>query len=328
MYNFEIPRILESIKKEGYRFVALQFPEGLADYAAGVADEIEEKTGADVIIAADPCYGACDLADESMKALGAECLFHFGHSPILKKTAIPVEYMEVGMDADPIPLFEKHLDLLCKKVGLFTTVQHVHLLGKVKAFLEGKGFEVAIGSPGGRACHPGQVLGCSFRAVTTLSDRVACYAYLGSGDFHPLGAALSTCKPVFAFDILSGEVRDMTPLVERTLKQRYARMAKAVDAGTLGIIVGQKKGQKRLKLALELKKRIEGKGKRACLISADLITPETLMPFRKLDCLVNTACPRITIDDASRYKQPMLSPQELEMVLGERDWEDYRMDEF
>jgi 2-(3-amino-3-carboxypropyl)histidine synthase len=87
-------------------------------------------------------------------------------------------------------------------------------------------------------------------------------------------------------------------------------------------------GQKRLKLALRLERMIGEKGKRAYLISANSITPETLVSFRKLDCLVNTACPRITIDDASRYKQPVLSPQELEIVLGEREWEDYRMDEF
>jgi 2-(3-amino-3-carboxypropyl)histidine synthase len=328
MYDFEIPRILEVIKKEGYRSVALQFPEGLADYAASIAGEIKEKAGVGIIIAADPCYGACDLADESMEALGAQCLFHFGHSPILQNTAIPVEYIEVRIDADPIPLLEKHLDRLCKRVGLFTTVQHVQLLDKVKTFLEGKGYEVAIGAPAGRAHHPGQVLGCSFRTATSISGMVDCYVYLGSGDFHPLGVALSARKPVLAFDILTGEVRDMTPLVERTLKQRYARMARAMEAETFGIIVGQKMGQKRLKLALRLERMIGEKGKRAYLISANSITPETLVSFRKLDCLVNTACPRITIDDASRYKQPVLSPQELEIVLGEREWEDYRMDEF
>ncbi|NOZ76901.1 MAG: diphthamide biosynthesis enzyme Dph2 [Euryarchaeota archaeon] len=328
MYDFELPRVVDTIKREGYTRVALQFPEGLADYAAGLAGEIERETGAEVIIAADPCYGACDPADVAMKALGVECLFHFGHSPILKKTAIPVEYVEVRMDADPVPLLEEHLELLCRRVGLFTTVQHVHLLDEVRTFLEGRGFEVAIGPPGGRAVHPGQVLGCSFRTAVSVAGEVDCYLYLGSGDFHPLGVALASRRPVFALDIASGELRDMAPLAERTLKQRYARMARAVDAGTFGIIVGQKRGQKRLKLALELKEKIEGRGREACLISADLITPETLMPFRRLDCLVNTACPRITIDDAQRYRQPLLSPQELEMVLGERDWEDYSMDEF
>jgi 2-(3-amino-3-carboxypropyl)histidine synthase len=46
-----------------------------------------------------------------------------------------------------------------------------------------------------------------------------------------------------------------------------------------------------------------------------------------LDAFVMTACPRIAIDDSIRYKKPLLTPQELEIVLELRDWEDYEMDE-
>ena len=40
-----------------------------------------------------------------------------------------------------------------------------------------------------------------------------------------------------------------------------------------------------------------------------------------------TACPRIAIDDSAMYKKPVITPQELEIVLGLRDWDDYLMDE-
>ncbi|HDY74833.1 MAG TPA: diphthamide biosynthesis enzyme Dph2, partial [Euryarchaeota archaeon] len=46
-----------------------------------------------------------------------------------------------------------------------------------------------------------------------------------------------------------------------------------------------------------------------------------------LDAFVNTACPRITIDDTARYKRPVLTPIELGIVLGLREWDDYAMDE-
>ncbi len=40
------------------------------------------------------------------------------------------------------------------------------------------------------------------------------------------------------------------------------------------------------------------------------------------------ACPRVPIDDQGRYKQPFLTPQELEIVLGIRPMEHYVFDEF
>jgi 2-(3-amino-3-carboxypropyl)histidine synthase len=42
---------------------------------------------------------------------------------------------------------------------------------------------------------------------------------------------------------------------------------------------------------------------------------------------VCTACPRIAIDDSRRYTQPILTPQELEMAIGERSWSEYAFDE-
>ena len=51
-----------------------------------------------------------------------------------------------------------------------------------------------------------------------------------------------------------------------------------------------------------------------------------LLPY-DLDAFVMTACPRIAIDDSAMYKKPVLTPDELEIVLGLREWDDYQMDE-
>ncbi len=328
MYNFKTDRIAEIIKKNGYRTVGLQMPEGLKDYATGIADEVLEKTGCQIIISSDPCYGACDLADVGLSIFGADALFHFGHAPVLEAADIPTYYIEVHIDTDPIPLLEKNLSMLEKRVGLVTTVQHIGSLEKAKRFLEKNGFDVHIGKARGRTKHDGQVLGCSFSAARTIAENVDNFVYIGSGDFHPLGVALSTGKRTYAFDILQNEVRDIEPLKDRIIKKRFAEIGRAKDARTFGIIVGKKKGQMRKGLAIRIKESLEKRGKKAYLIYLDEITPENLISFRKLDALVNTACPRVTIDDAKRYKQVLLTPVELEIAIGERGWEEYKMDEF
>ncbi|WP_457556283.1 diphthamide biosynthesis enzyme Dph2 [Candidatus Pyrohabitans sp.] len=327
MYDLEVERIAEIIKEKGYSRVCLQFPEGLRDHAAEVASQIEALTGAEVLISANPCYGACDLADAQAAELGAEAVFHFGHAQLLKKTKIPVHYIEVRLPHDPLPLLEEHLASIPRRVGLITTVQHVHLLERARKFLEGRGREVRIGEARGRVRYPGQVLGCSFACARGIAGEVEGFAYLGSGDFHALGVALATAKPVLVFDLLQGEVRSIAEKRERFLRQRFAAIAKARQGKRFGIVVGEKLGQRRLALARRIKHRLKSLGKEAYLIHLTEVTPENLIYFRRLDAFVNTACPRITIEDAPRFPRPMLTPQELEIALDERSWDSYEMDE-
>lgn len=79
-YDFEIPKVIDEIKKSSAKRVGLQFPEGIKTRAVDIAKEIEDKTGVETIIFIDPTYGACDTKDEQAKKLGIDLLIHFGHT--------------------------------------------------------------------------------------------------------------------------------------------------------------------------------------------------------------------------------------------------------
>jgi len=79
-YDLEIERIVAETKKTKAKTVGLQFPEGLKDHALDVARQIESRTKADVMIMADPTYGACDTKDAQAKKLRIDLLVHFGHT--------------------------------------------------------------------------------------------------------------------------------------------------------------------------------------------------------------------------------------------------------
>jgi 2-(3-amino-3-carboxypropyl)histidine synthase len=209
------------------------------------------------------------------------------------------------------------------KVGLVTTTQHLHLLEDVARFLEENGKQVLMKE--GKGTLKGQVLGCNFSSVNDLP--VDTFLYLGSGNFHPLGIKLSTKKPVIIVDPYLNQVRDIDEFTDRILRIRFARITRASEAEKFGILVSSKGGQSRWELAKVLKKMIYKEGKEAYLILLDEINPPSLMPFMDLDAFIVTACPRIAIDDSKMYEKPLLTPQELEIVLGRRDWEDYEMDE-
>lgn len=319
-FDYDLALIVSEIKKREARAVGLQFPEGLKRAGIELAKQIEEKTGATVFLSGNPCYGACDV-DEDLKNF-VDVLIHFGHAELGGEKDHKVIFVEARAKIDIIPVVRKALPhLKGKKIGLITTVQHVHKLPEAKRLLEEKGKIAIAGEGDSRIKYAGQVLGCNFSATRVEVDE---YLYIGSGVFHPLGMALSSGKRVIAADPYSEEVREVS--TEKIVKQRYAAIARALDARTFGIIIGTKLGQKRMKLAQELKQMALRKGKEASLIMLDEITPDALMGF-KADAFVNTACPRVAIDEAARYKVPLLTPVEFQIAIGELKWEDYRFDE-
>lgn len=317
-FEFELGRVIATIEEKGAKKIGLQFPDGLRRSVLQMAKKIEERTGAIVLISGDHCHGACDV-DEFLRR-EVDILFHFGHAEI--EPMDKVTFIEVRSNAEVIPVLEQALKLLKgKKVGLITTVQHVHKLGEARDFLTKHGKTCIIGKGDSRIKHDGQILGCNFSAARIDVDE---FIYIGSGNFHPFGVTLATSKRVIIADPMSNEVREVE--LGPILRQRHTIIAKALDAKTFGIIVSTKSAQTRMELAMKLQKNALRKGLEAHLISMDEVTPERLDSF-KADAFVNTACPRIAIDDAALFKTPMLTPIEFEIVLGERDWSGIKFDE-
>lgn len=314
--------IISVINKLGAKIVGFQFPEGLKRKGPELAKKVEEATGAEIIISGDPCFGACDLDNILLEQV--DILFHFGHAELEDtKFSKKVYFIETRSVVDIRPVVEKAVsELKGQVIGLITTVQHVHKLPEACTVLEANGKTCVIGHGDSRIAYPGQVLGCNFS--TARNEVCDEYLYIGSGDFHPLGVALSTKKRVLAADPFSGEVREVDP--SRILRQRSAVIAKSLDAEVFGIIVSSKNGQERMNLAFSLKALAKKHGKEAHLILIDLVTPDQLLQF-KVDAFVNTACPRLAIDEVGRFPSPMLTPQEFEIVLGEREWENLVLDE-
>jgi 2-(3-amino-3-carboxypropyl)histidine synthase len=324
LYDFRLEEVAAWINGIGARTVALQMPEGLKVHALSVAAELEGRTGASFLIVGDPCYGACDYTARFRDY--ADALVQFGHADI---PSMPrddrVLFIEIFLDIDITGLLEKALPKLKGRIGLLTTVQHVCMLPRIREWLEERGKEVFIGRGDARIKFEGQVLGCNITSVTAITDRVDQFVYIGSGDFHPLSVAIESDRPVLVLDPLMNEIREIGELKDRILRQRFAAITRASEAGKFLILVSTKIGQTRMELATELKRKAEANGKSAEIVLLEEFHPDRLLPY-DADTYVSTACPRIAIDDYLRYSKPMLTPVEMEIVLGEKQWSEYRMD--
>lgn len=321
-FDFEIGRIVRTINGRGAHRVVLQFPEGLKRRAAEVAAAISGQVKAQVIIHGEPCFGACDVP-----RTGADLIIQFGHLPIPSlDTPNSVMFIQARSDADPIPVLEKALDILPQKVGLLTTAQHIHQIIPVMNYLEGEGKQVLVGKGDGRLFAEGQVLGCNASCARNIENKVDAFLFVGTGNFHPLAVSLASSKPVIIADPVNNEVRDISEIRDRVLRQRHATIERARQARLFGIILSEKPGQRREKMASYARKLLQDNGMEPAIIEMDLVSPQKLDAFG-LDAWVSTACPRLAIDDYAALPVPVLTPFELEILLGKRAWEDYVFDE-
>jgi 2-(3-amino-3-carboxypropyl)histidine synthase len=320
-FDFEEERLKQEITRLNAKRVLIQLPEGLKPDAPRIA-KLVEKAGALPIVSADPCYGACDLATSEAESLNADLLVHFGHAKMLKHEKVPTLYIEARATQTVDDAVAAALPLLAPytRIGLATTVQHVQALDVVREILVRAGKTIEVGDAR-RLPYGGQVVGCDFSNVISVAADVDAFLFIGGGKFHALGVALGTSKPTFIADPYSGTAHSVEAEVQKIQKQRYVCIQEAQNAKTFGVLISLKPGQQHMEEALRVKQALKSMGKSACLFAVREIQPNVLVEFPTVDAYVNTACPRISLDDASRFNKPVLTVQEFKVVSGESSWE-------
>jgi 2-(3-amino-3-carboxypropyl)histidine synthase len=211
-------------------------------------------------------------------------------------------------------------------VGLLTTTQHRHALDEAVSVLRGAGITPVLGKGGRRLAFMGQVLGCDLSAARVVAGNVDAFLLVGGGAFHAVGIALATGKPVVLADVELGEARSVDEERDVVLRRRSAVIESARSAGSFGIIVESRPGQQRWELARSLRDELADAGMDPVLMLLREVSPDRLVALG-MDAYVSTACPRIAVDDQSAYPVPVLTPQEVRVLLGTEPWEGYRLDE-
>ncbi len=177
-----------------------------------------------------------------------------------------------------------------KKISLISSIQYLDLIPFFKKELEKNGKTVLTGK-GNLAKYGAQIMGCDVNAARMDADA---FILLSTGRFHAFQLALKTEKPIFVWNsqymrrIHEEEIGDLK-------KKRSGAIKKFLAAESIGIIVSTKPGQTKLKEALEIRKRLEKRGKGAFIFIADTISLQELENF-PCQSWLNTACPALILD--------------------------------
>ncbi|MFA5125495.1 MAG: diphthamide biosynthesis enzyme Dph2 [archaeon] len=324
MLKIELTHAVKELKKARAKKVFLQVPEGLKTKAENIIEELEGK-GFEVVTSMDPCFGACDTKQGEAKRMGCDAILHLGHTKFVEKNSIQVIYAPMKYELGE--RFQRLLKIIeewlknedIKEVGLVTTAQFLDYLPELKKYLEKTGIKTVIGK--GKRVEDGQVLGCNYSSAQVKPQTIL---FFGDGLFHPLGIHFSTQKKVILANPISLEIKTLEEEKEDFIKKRILLIERAKQASNYAILVSTKEGQNRISEAKQIKKELERKGKNAKIYSMDFISQEALLGINA-EAFINTACPRISIDDYLQYKKSIINYPEVEYMLGKKDYEKYEL---
>ena len=79
MFDLELDKVIEEIKKRKPSQVLIQLPDGLKPQANVIVDEIHAKTDAKAFIWLTSCFGACDIP-LGLEAMNIDLMIQWGHN--------------------------------------------------------------------------------------------------------------------------------------------------------------------------------------------------------------------------------------------------------
>lgn len=110
--------------------------------------------------------------------------------------------------------------------------------------------------------------------------------------------------------------------ITKFLSKRFYYIERTRDAKIIGILVGTLGVSKYVDIIKRLREAVAAAGKKSYTIVVGKQNVPKLANFAEIEVFVNVACLESTIVDCSGFYQPIITPYELEIALGFREWTD------
>jgi 2-(3-amino-3-carboxypropyl)histidine synthase len=299
-------------------------PEGLLLFATTISDILTQFcSGIETLIMGDVTYGACCIDDYTARALGCDLLVHYAHSCLIPVdvTKIKTLYVFVDISIDTTHLLstlEKNFPS-GKTIAMVGTIQFNATLHGVRAPLEKAGYNILI--PQIAPLSKGEILGCTSPRLTS-TDGVDIILYLGDGRFHLESAMIhNPLIPAYRYDPYSRKLtRESYDHKEMHTLRREA-ITSAKSAKKWGLILGSLGRQGNPHTMAMIEKKLKDQGIPYINLLLSEIFPGKLAMMDDVECWVQVACPRLSIDWGYAFPRPLLTPYEALIVLGAKeDW--------
>lgn len=290
-------------------------------YSLSLADIFLKTSAAleDVIVLAEPTYGACCIDDFAASALSADLLIHYGHSCLfpVPSSRLPVLYVfvDIQIDAARIVAAIKSNFPSTIKLAMAGTVQFISAVHLAKSELASDGYDIVI--PQAKPLSAGEVLGCTAPTIPN-SKGVETAVFVADGRFHLEAFMIANPRiKTFRFDPFLG-VLILEEYDHKGMKKaRKEAILTARKAKNWGIVLGTLGRQGSTRVLDRIVGMMEERGMDYTVILMSEISPARIELFGdSIDAWVQIACPRLSIDWGEGFVKPVLTTFEFEIGLG------------
>ena len=270
----------------------------------------------------DVTYGACCIDDYTARALGCDLLVHYAHSCLIPVDVTKIKtlyvFVDISIDVQHLLATIERNFTSGKTIAVVGTIQFNATLHGTKLALQKAGFKVLI--PQITPLSRGEILGCT---SPRLDDGAAdIILYLGDGRFHLESAMIHNPQlPAFRYDPYARRLTRETYDHKEMHDLRHDAITQARKAKKWGLILGSLGRQGNPHTMLMIEKLLQERGITWINLLLSEIFPGKLAMMSDVECWVQIACPRLSIDWGYAFPRPLLTPYEALVVLGQRkDW--------
>uniref|UniRef100_A0AC35FE83 2-(3-amino-3-carboxypropyl)histidine synthase subunit 2 n=1 Tax=Panagrolaimus sp. PS1159 TaxID=55785 RepID=A0AC35FE83_9BILA len=328
---FEINRVVNWIKENGYQRVAFQLPDNLLSFAFTLARRCEKESGSKIYILADTSYRSCCIDAVAAEHANCDSLVHFGEACMsTPTTVIPVLYVFGKLRVD----FEDFALQLKKEIKEENVTEMVLLYepgyDAISSKLEDTIHEILPSSTTFSSCHLAKsdstMTSLGRELPTTLNEATpATLIFIGNSQSALLPIWLLThiqFNKVISYFPQTKAIETHEPKSLRSLRKRLFLIEKLRDSNVIGLVVGTL-GVEGIKEAIErIRKLCKEANKKLYVLSIGKVNEPKLSNFATdIDAFILLSCPFGIILDSSDFFKPIVSLFEAEIALNpSKDW--------
>ena len=301
-------------------------PEGLLMFATTISDILTQFCpGIETLIMGDVTYGACCIDDYTARAMGCDLLVHYAHSCLIPVDVTTIKtlyvFVDISIDTSHFVKSVERNFAPGKTIALVGTIQFNATIHGVKPTLEKAGFNIIV--PQIAPLSRGEILGCTSPNLSTYTDQpVDLILYLGDGRFHLESIMIhNPGVPAYRYDPYSRKLTHEEYGHDEMQDLRRDAIRAAKKARKWGLILGSLGRQGNPNTMALIENKLTKLGIPSVNVLMSEIFPQKLAMMCDVECWVQVACPRLSIDWGYAFPRPLLTPYEALVALEEReDW--------
>ena len=283
-----------------------------------------------IIINRDFRFGACDLDINYYLTLKPDLIIHLGHNPFpntfdalrrlpFKYYFIPVIDATLSIENSLLENIETKLaSYRSSKFRIGYSIQYKNAAEKLYRLLVKKGYNVNYLYAKGLL--EGQILGCVNTHFKSQIDGHTIALVVSSGLFHALGFALYTGVKTFLIDVFNGVVKDIGRDVKKFRSLIAWNIYRSKNYDKYAVIVVKDSHQPIIGGYNFIVKLLDKFGKVYKMYSVSRVDEMIINNLPEDELPIIAGCPRISIDDISRFNRPVLNYEQLQILFGLKEF--------